>query len=78
MLLANFSLANKLQSLEMTYDAMGFMQKVERASVSQIKMTGVLQIMCVQYYDLSAETRKILTPCPDVYSALCCGETRYF
>jgi PAS domain-containing protein len=35
MLRANFSQRNKLKSLEMTYDAMGFMQQLERASGSE-------------------------------------------
>jgi hypothetical protein len=36
MLRAKFSPTNKLQSLEMTYDAMGFMQQLERASGSEM------------------------------------------
>lgn len=36
MLRANFSQRNKLKSLEMTYDAMGFMQQLERASGSEM------------------------------------------
>ena len=35
MLRASFSQRNKLKSLEMTYDAMGFMQQIERASGSE-------------------------------------------
>ena len=35
MVRASFSLRNKLQSLEMVYDAMGFMQQLERASSSE-------------------------------------------
>lgn len=36
MLRAHFSQRNKLKSLEMTYDAMGFMQQLERASGSEM------------------------------------------
>ena len=41
MVRASFSLRNKLQSLEMVYDAMGFMQQLERASGSE----GIAQII---------------------------------
>jgi hypothetical protein len=34
MLRASFTMRNKLKSMEMTYDAMGFMQQLERASAS--------------------------------------------
>jgi hypothetical protein len=36
MLRANFSAKNKLASMEMVYDAMGFMQQLERASGSEV------------------------------------------
>lgn len=66
MLRAHFSSRNKLQSLELVYDAMGFMQQLERASGNE----GSAQIV-------PGSLEMALTPCPDEARVITLAKSPY-